>query len=207
MGKKNEIDLTGQRFGRLTVLEEGESKVIPSGKKCRRWICQCDCGNKTLSWQADLKRGRVLSCGCYQKEKVAENGRASKKYNTYDLSGEYGIGYTSKGEEFYFDLEDYDLIKDYCWHINRNGYIVNKTEKLIQMHRLVMKAKNGEIIDHKNGKTVDNRKTNLRKCTQSENLMNTKIRKDNILGVKGIQKHRSGKYSVRIGVNKKSIYP
>ena len=37
-----------------------------------------------------------------------------KKYNTYDLSGEYGIGYTSKGEEFYFDLDDYDKIKDYC---------------------------------------------------------------------------------------------
>lgn len=31
--------------------------------------------------------------------------------NTYDLSGEYGIGYTTKGEEFWFDLEDYDKIK------------------------------------------------------------------------------------------------
>lgn len=30
-----------------------------------------------------------------------------KIFNKYDLSGEYGIGYTSKGEEFYFDLEDY----------------------------------------------------------------------------------------------------
>ena len=46
-----------------------------------------------------------------------------KKYNTYDLTGEYGIGYTSKDEEFYFDLEDYDKIKDYCWRITMQGYV------------------------------------------------------------------------------------
>jgi hypothetical protein len=39
-----------------------------------------------------------------------------KKFNQYDLSGSYGIGYCSNtNNPFYFDLEDYDLIKDYCW--------------------------------------------------------------------------------------------
>ena len=37
--------------------------------------------------------------------------------NKYDLSGEYGIGWTHNTEhEFYFDLEDYDIIKYYCWY-------------------------------------------------------------------------------------------
>ena len=43
--------------------------------------------------------------------------------NVYDLSGEYGIGYTLKGEPFWFDLEDYDLIKDYCWHYTQKNKI------------------------------------------------------------------------------------
>ena len=52
-------------------------------------------------------------------------GRFIPQQNVYDLSGEYGIGYTLKGEEFYFDLEDYDKIKDYCWHINKK-YVCTK---------------------------------------------------------------------------------
>ena len=61
-----------------------------------------------------------------------------KKYNTYDLSGEYGIGYTSKGEEFWFDLNDYNKIKDYCWYYNSNGYLCSQNAncKHIYFHRL-----------------------------------------------------------------------
>ena len=42
------------------------------------------------------------------------------KTNKYDLSGEYGIGYDSNGQKFYFDLEDYDKIKNYCWYEDCN---------------------------------------------------------------------------------------
>ena len=48
----------------------------------------------------------------------------SRKYNTYDLSGDYGIGYTEEGNEFSFDLEDYDKIKNYYWNIDNKGYIL-----------------------------------------------------------------------------------
>ena len=48
------------------------------------------------------------------------SSKCNKKYNKYDLSGEYGIGWTSNtNQEFYFDLEDYDKIKDYCWIYNK----------------------------------------------------------------------------------------
>ena len=46
-----------------------------------------------------------------------------KKENKYDLSGKYGIGYTYKGDEFYFDLDDYTLIKEHCWCIDHEGYV------------------------------------------------------------------------------------
>ena len=47
-----------------------------------------------------------------------------KKYNKYDLTGKFGIGYTSKGEEFYFDLEDYDKIKNHLWYKDKDGGLI-----------------------------------------------------------------------------------
>lgn len=57
------IDLTGQRFGRLTVIE----RAISKGKNTV-WFCQCDCGNTTVSDGYQLRNGITLSCGCYHKE-------------------------------------------------------------------------------------------------------------------------------------------
>lgn len=62
-------DLTGQRFGRLVVVE----RVQNHGKNMQaRWLCKCDCGNETTALSDNLKRGNVTSCGCYRKEKTAE---------------------------------------------------------------------------------------------------------------------------------------
>lgn len=47
-----------------------------------------------------------------------KDGKLAKQYNRYDLSGEFGKGWTNKEEEFWFDLEDFDKIKNYCWHFN-----------------------------------------------------------------------------------------
>ena len=56
-------DLTGQRFGRLTVL--GEPRV---GERGTIWKCFCDCGEICFKVSADLVHGNVQSCGCYKKE-------------------------------------------------------------------------------------------------------------------------------------------
>lgn len=101
-----------------------------------------------------------------------------KKYNTYDLTGDYGIGYTLKGEIFLFDLKHYNKIKDYCWLKDSYGYLIclYKGKKQIKMHRFIMDAKDGEIVDHVNGKgsEFDNREENLRICTKAENSYNKK---------------------------------
>lgn len=105
-----------------------------------------------------------------------------KKYNTYNLSGDYGIGYTSKGEEFYFDLEDYDKIKDYCWCINKSGYCCARNcnnKNIIYLHRLILDIHSNLYADHINHNKNDNRKSNLRSVTPSENSMN----KANVIGV------------------------
>ena len=109
-------DLTDMTFNHLTVVERGDDYIQKSGKHRVMWLCKCDCGNPELvAVRSDsLKNGHIKSCGCIHDKRSVDLGKSRKKYNTYDLSGEYGIGYTSNGDTFYFDLEDYDKIKDYC---------------------------------------------------------------------------------------------
>lgn len=57
------VDLTGQRFGRLTVLYRSE-KPHP----CVYWVCRCNCGNILEAAAGNLKRGRTTDCGCRREE-------------------------------------------------------------------------------------------------------------------------------------------
>ena len=186
------IDLIGQKFGRLTVVKRAEDHIQPSGQHKTQWLCKCDCGNECITQGVLLRRNEVRSCGCLNNELVIIRNKQSKKYNTYDLSGEYGIGYTLKGEEFYFDLEDYELIKDYCWHITSKGYVVSQKnqehERTVQ-HRLVMNFPNEFEIDHIHQENKnDNRKSNLRICSHIKNSMNRGVRPDNKIGITGVYK-------------------
>ena len=111
-GCLNKNNLTGKKFGMVSVLYEDLQS-----KNRKIYICRCDCGN-VKSIRRDTLLNNIISCGCKTKEL---RYLANKKYNTYDLTGEYGIGWTSNtNEEFYFDLEDYDKIKEYCWARNKD---------------------------------------------------------------------------------------
>ncbi len=62
-------DLTGQKFGRLTVLL---LEPVRMRGGARRWRCRCDCGNETVVVTGSLKRGMSRSCGCFKLERLAE---------------------------------------------------------------------------------------------------------------------------------------
>lgn len=57
-------DLTGQRFGILTVIKRVESKTLPCGQNQTMWQCVCDCGSVVNVRAATLKNGDTRSCGC-----------------------------------------------------------------------------------------------------------------------------------------------
>ena len=121
------------------------------------------------------------------------------------MTGEYGIGYTLKNEPFYFDLEDYDLIKNYCWAINKDGYVYNKTKNLVLMHRLVMNAPSDELVDHIYHEKNDNRKSQLRLCSPSENVRNRSISHSSS-GVCGVYWYtKENKWSAEIKINGQKI--
>ncbi len=69
------LDLTGQRFGRLTATES-----LGSIKTQRYWAVTCDCGNEDLVVARDLKNGKTTSCGCQQREAVANANKERLKH-------------------------------------------------------------------------------------------------------------------------------
>jgi len=67
MGKG--IDLTGQKFGRLTILEDkGTIEIGRHGRKAGVWLCKCQCGKEVVVLRASLTTGKTKSCGCLQQE-------------------------------------------------------------------------------------------------------------------------------------------
>ena len=182
-------DFTGKTFDRLTVICQADDYITPNGKHLAMWECACDCGNpnhiKVLG--DSLKRGNTKSCGCLAKENL-EFGRR-KQLNIYDLSENYGVGRTyNTNNEFYFDLEDYNKIKNYSWHENDQGYIVSSLSdnRKIRLHRLILNAEDGYDVDHVNHNKLDNRKENLRICTRQQNIFNSQVRSTNKSGKTGV---------------------
>lgn len=100
----------------------------------------------------------------------------------------------TQGREAIIDNEDYELVSKYKWHyadyLNGRGYAKTnnhgKRPRLLRMHRLIMQAEPGEKIDHISMDTLDNRKSNLRRVNQSQNMMNSGLRNTNKSGFKGV---------------------
>lgn len=77
------IDLTGQRFGRLTV-----EKRYRNNNGRAQWLCYCDCGTVVVAQSYLLRKGLTRSCGCLRKETARENakkhgGRKTRLYNIW----------------------------------------------------------------------------------------------------------------------------
>lgn len=210
------IDMTGWIMSehgvpdsKLIVLERAENTTSGSA----RWLCKCTCGNNKhiCTTGEDIRKGRTKSCGCLKTENTIQRNQDGH-VNHYDLTGDYGIGYTSKEEPFWFDLEDYELIKDYCWHYDKHGYVVANTSGrggTIRLHRMVMNAPVDIDVDHivhphGDEHKVDNRKSNLRLATKSQNQMNRGLAINNTSGVVGVHfSKRDQKWIAYIKINGK----
>lgn len=113
-------------------------------------------------------------------------------------------------KEVLIDSCNIEKIKNIFWHIRKvydNYFSVVGYDKQIKkevfLHRYIMNFPNG-LIDHINKNPLDNRLSNLRVVSHSENMLNGTTPKNNVLQHKGIRK-RYNKYQARIMVNKKSI--
>lgn len=184
-------DLTGQRFGRLTVLERNGSDSY----KNALWLCQCECGNLHTVAGHSLWRGETRSCGCL------------RKTNTYRIEGDVSYIVCASGDEIIVDTEDLDILKQYQWGVIRGYATTNFNRTTTSLHRIVTNAPKGYVVDHINHNTLDNRKCNLRVCTQSNNAMNRKKAINNTTGYVGVvYKKDCHKWEASIRVDKKRKY-
>lgn len=65
-------DLTGQKYGRLTVLCRAEDSITPNGSRRTMWKCRCDCGNIVIRSQQNIRNAKHASCGCWKSELTSE---------------------------------------------------------------------------------------------------------------------------------------
>lgn len=195
MGKR--IDLTGQRFGKLTVLKKADRK----GKNSY-WICRCDCGVEKEICATALRNGQK-SCGCsafdFAKDKIIGN-----EY-TVDCDNVVHV-ILRTGDEMLCDLEDWEALKGFTWIKSPHGYAVTHNSKRnMRFHVEVKGKRDGYVIDHIDQNKLNNQRSNLRFLTKAGNAINSKLSKNNTSGVKGVVRFRN-KWHAQIMVNGKHIH-
>ena len=123
------IDLTGRKFGRLTV-----TSLNPKRNKYKKllWNCKCDCGNTIVAIGSLLKRGNIKSCGCLYKETrpfVAQKHKGSKtrlyclwngiKARCFNKNHKEYKFYGGKGIKICEEWLDFDTFRKWAYN---NGY-------------------------------------------------------------------------------------
>lgn len=105
-GKKTKINLTGQKFGRLTVLRDTgnrkDSKVI--------WECECSCGKKVYVTSVALRSGNTRSCGCLRGLPEGEAAKNSLLLIYKGSARKRGIAWELSDEDFF------ELIQNNCYY-------------------------------------------------------------------------------------------
>jgi hypothetical protein len=98
------------------------------------------------------------------------------------------------GKEIFVDKEDADLLQDSVWHLDKDNYVVRNKRNApkgfhYRLHRLILNAPPGKLVDHIDGNPLNNRKSNLRITDKKINSYNRKnLNTNNTSGYRGVRK-------------------
>ncbi len=137
--------------------------------------------------------------------------------NKYKLTDDYAIVFveskTYGSQQILIDIEDLSKLKGFTWGVflsshNKSLYAqTNYKNKNIKLHRLITNCPEDKMIDHINRNTLDNRRCNIRICTNSENQQNKNKYINNISGFIGVNWHKNNKcWQASIRVYKKLLH-
>ena len=181
MGRRK-INPVGKKFGRLLVIEDLGYVNVNGEPATNKYVkCLCDCGNTTIVQYNSLVNENTKSCGCLRKENSGNHNSSGrpKKYNDYHIDEYNGedivfVKASNKDEYILVDIEDWNNLKDTCWHIAKNGYAAGKYNgKFTSMQSAIIPdVPDGYERDHINRNRLDNRKCNLRIVSKLDNLHN-----------------------------------
>lgn len=111
--------------------------------------------------------------------------------------------------------EDFEWLNKYKWHTHHHGKtvyavrveIVNGKRHKVRMHREILGAKDGMVVDHKDMNGLNNQRSNIRICTIAQNVMNRGIQKNNKSGIPGVfWRKECEKFRVYIRKDRKLIH-
>lgn len=115
---------------------------------------------------------------------------ATRQIRPIRVEGNIAYVPLTQGYEAIIDAVDVSLVngRNWCALVQPSGvYAVSKGKKgLVRMHRIITHAPDGMQVDHVSGNGLDNRRSNLRLATASQNRCNTGLRSNNTSGIKGV---------------------
>lgn len=225
-------DLTGQKFGRLTVigrdLQRDEEEYKNGTRANAHWLCKCDCGNPQIKSVTgyQLKTGHTQSCGCYASEQIAKrNKEYSTKTNKFIDNGDntYYL-LDDNNNKCLIDKDNYDIVKRWYWrkidkrgNIDKGYWVTNVkiddkyNKSVLMIHQVIAEIKYGEyessnsIPDHLSRDTDDNRKCNIILKSNQRNSHNRGLSKVNTSGKTGVSfREDIGMWYAYITVNYKT---
>lgn len=188
---------------------------------------QCEICNRESAKKISYGGYTLCSKHMHQLQKyhkfLDSNPRTQKDLNEYRVDTERGIAIfnlydqrQNKVSEFIIDIDDLQRVKYHKWRLSYGNVVTgnntNKTPTVYLTH-LIMGVKDTDYehkIDHRDGDTLNNRKSNLRVCTQGENTLNKHKVANNKSGVIGVhllnRKGRNAKYTVEIRYQNKRYH-
>lgn len=193
-------NLTGSRFGKLTVIKRAENL-----RGYVRWDCLCDCGNRTVVRSDSLIVGHTKSCGrCPNEVQHLPDGTTLLTLERKDGSQLTCV----------LGTDDYPLIKSYRWCAQRAAqtfYAVAHDraahgEPLLMMHALILpNPPAGYTVDHEDHNGLNNRRSNLRYAPRQMQNANRRAQRNSKSTYKGVRP-KWKKFTARITVHGKGIF-
>lgn len=216
-------DLTGQIFGTRKVIKnycEDEdwikiNKPIPK-EKAKFRLTQClNCGAILPGDPKNLKKNPPKKCVFCSN--IGNHYNIKTNTNNWSITNDNAIcNVTFKNQivSFYIDKEDYKQISQYIWRIvqkKQKYYVItgsNKKGTDIYLHHMFLPEKDNLEVDHIDGNSLNNRKSNLRYTTHQENVDNViATRIDNQIGIRGVSYNSKAKiYKVDFIYHNKRYY-
>lgn len=163
----------------LPMFPKDTSSEIPYG------YCHCGCGEKTnLAKKSDSTCGYVKGEPYRYLPNHHTNQPAPHIRHLADGSVCIAIGH---GLEAVVDAEDLPRLLQHRWSPHRGKYTMYaSSSRGVLMHRFILDARKGELIDHADRNGLNNCKANLRSCGHSENQQNRRMDRRNTSGYKGV---------------------
>lgn len=190
-------DLTGEKFGRLTVIRRLENDKHRNS----RWSCKCECGEIVNVLGFCLKNGNTKSCGCFMFDEASKRhikhghvtkGKSSPTYRTW-INMIQRCNNPNASYYSYYGGRGINVCERW---MNFENFLEDMGERPSKNHSIERKDSNGDYC-----------LSNCKWGTSQEQGRNRSIQNNNKSGYKGIYKvNKTGKWTAAIGVSKKTIY-